>query len=36
MAMLILQAERDYQVTMEDFAVWKKALAGRSNVTFCS
>jgi hypothetical protein len=36
MPMLILQAERDYQVTMEDFAGWKKALAGRTNVTFRS
>ena len=24
--MLILQGERDYQVTMDDFAVWKKVL----------
>ena len=24
--MLVLQGERDYQVTMEDFAVWKKVL----------
>ena len=30
--MLILQGERDYQVTMEDFATWKKALADRKNV----
>ena len=30
--MLILQGERDYQVTMADFAGWKKALAGRKNV----
>src|SRR5262249_18013551 len=29
--LLILQGERDYQVTMEDFAGWKKALAGRPN-----
>ena len=29
--MLILQGERDYQVTMTDFAGWKKALAGRKN-----
>jgi dienelactone hydrolase len=34
--MLVLQAERDYQVTMEDFDGWKKALAGRKNVTFRS
>lgn len=36
MPMLILQGERDYQVTMEDFAGWKKALAGRKDVTFKS
>jgi dienelactone hydrolase len=34
--MLILQGERDYQVRMADFEGWKKALAGRSNVTFKS
>jgi len=32
--MLILQGERDYQVTMKDFALWKAALAERSHVTF--
>ena len=32
--MLILQGGRDYQVTMDDFAKWKAALGGRSNVTF--
>ncbi|MGI8743772.1 MAG: alpha/beta fold hydrolase [Bryobacteraceae bacterium] len=32
--MLILQGERDYQVTMKDFEAWKKALTGRPNVTF--
>jgi dienelactone hydrolase len=32
--MLILQGERDYQVTMKDFDLWKSALGGRSNVTF--
>ncbi len=31
---LILQGERDYQVTLEDFDGWKKALAGRPDVTF--
>jgi dienelactone hydrolase len=31
--LLILQGERDYQVTMKDFSIWKAALAGRSNVT---
>ena len=34
--MLILQGERDYQVTMTDFAAWKKVLAGKPNVTFKS
>jgi dienelactone hydrolase len=32
--LLILQGERDYQVTMDNFAAWKKALAGRPGVTF--
>src|SRR5207248_2916138 len=31
---LILEGERDYQVTMQDFAGWKKALASRPNATF--
>lgn len=34
MSMLILQGERDYQVTMKDFALWKSALEGRHNVSF--
>jgi dienelactone hydrolase len=34
--MLILQGERDYQVTMTDFAAWKKGLASKPNVTFRS
>ena len=34
MPMLILQGERDYQVTMKDFKLWQAALSGRSNVTF--
>jgi dienelactone hydrolase len=34
--MMILQGERDYQVPMEDFRAWKKALAGRGNVAFRS
>jgi uncharacterized protein len=34
--MLILQGEKDYQVTMEDFANWKAALAKRRNVEFKS
>jgi alpha-beta hydrolase superfamily lysophospholipase len=36
MPMLILQGERDYQVTLEDFDGWKKALGSRSNVRFKS
>jgi dienelactone hydrolase len=34
--MLILQGERDYQVTPEDFAKWKAALGSRRNVAFHS
>jgi dienelactone hydrolase len=36
MPLLILQGERDYQVTMEDFTGWKKALARRKDVTLKS
>jgi uncharacterized protein len=32
--MLILQGERDYQVTMTDFGRWKDALQNRPDVTF--
>jgi hypothetical protein len=35
-AMLIMQGERDFQVTMKDFALWKAALGGRANVTLRS
>jgi uncharacterized protein len=35
-SMLILQGERDYQVTMKDFALWKAALESRENVTLRS
>lgn len=31
---LVLQGGRDYQVTGEDFDLWKKALASHSNATF--
>jgi fermentation-respiration switch protein FrsA (DUF1100 family) len=31
---LILQGERDYQVTMVDFRGWQDALSGNGNVTF--
>jgi dienelactone hydrolase len=34
--MLFLQGERDYQVTMTDFALWQKALAGHANATLKS
>jgi hypothetical protein len=36
MPILILHGERDYQVTMDDFAGWKKAVGGRKNVTLKS
>ncbi|MDD3732248.1 MAG: alpha/beta hydrolase, partial [candidate division Zixibacteria bacterium] len=34
--LLILQGERDYQVTMQDFNGWKKGMKGKNNVTFKS
>jgi dienelactone hydrolase len=34
--MLILQGERDFQVTLKDFAKWKEALGSRRDVTFRS
>jgi uncharacterized protein len=34
--MLVLQGERDYQVTMEDFGRWKAALGGKHKVEFKS
>ena len=34
--MLVLQGERDYQVTMDEFLRWKSALANRRDVTFHS
>ncbi|KJS84278.1 MAG: hypothetical protein JM58_11290 [Peptococcaceae bacterium BICA1-8] len=34
--MLILQGERDYQVTMQDFGIWKAALDGKNGVIFKS
>ena len=34
--MFILQGEGDYQVTLEDFQMWKSALSGRSDVQFKS
>lgn len=32
MPLLILQGERDYQVTMSDFAIWQATLGGQSRV----
>jgi dipeptidyl aminopeptidase/acylaminoacyl peptidase len=32
--MLILQGERDYQVTTEDYAGWQAALSARDDVEF--
>jgi dienelactone hydrolase len=34
--LLIVQGERDYQVTMQDFQNWHDALAGQTNVTLKS
>jgi uncharacterized protein len=34
--MLILQGERDYQIDVDDFEVWKKGLAGKKNADFRS
>ena len=34
--MLILQGERDYQVTMQDFCLWQQVLNGKPNVVFHS
>ena len=34
--MLFLQGERDYQVTMQDFAMWKLGMFGKTNATFLS
>jgi fermentation-respiration switch protein FrsA (DUF1100 family) len=34
--LLVLQGERDYQVTMEEFELWKDSLGQKSNVTFKS
>jgi fermentation-respiration switch protein FrsA (DUF1100 family) len=33
---LILQGEKDYQVTMKDFAIWKQALGGKKSAAFIS
>jgi dienelactone hydrolase len=33
---LVLQGERDYQVTMQDFALWRKALGESKRATFRS
>ena len=32
--LLVLQGAKDYQVTVQDFELWKKELAGRTDVTY--
>jgi len=32
--MLVLQGDRDFQITAKDFDLWKSALSGRKDVTF--
>ena len=34
--MLILQGERDYQVTMQDFCLWQQVLEGKTNIVYHS
>lgn len=34
--LLILQGERDYQVTMEDFSLWQRLIGGQDNATLKS
>ena len=34
--MLILQGERDYQVTMQDFRLWQQVLEGKTNIVYHS
>jgi fermentation-respiration switch protein FrsA (DUF1100 family) len=34
--MLFLQGERDFQVNMKDFGIWKSALGSRKNAEFRS
>ena len=36
MPFLVLQGERDYQVTMEDFEAWRTALAARRGARLIS
>lgn len=36
MPVMYLQGERDFQVTMKDFEMWKSGLAGRKSTTFKS
>lgn len=36
MPILVLQGERDYQVTMEDFSGWKEVLSGKPSVSYKS
>ena len=34
--LLVLQGERDFEVTTKDFNLWKSGLAGRKDTTFHS
>ena len=34
--MIFLQGERDYQVTMQEFSMWKLGMFGKTNATFYS
>ncbi len=34
--MLLLQGEEDYQVTTEDFGIWRERLGGKENWTMIS
>lgn len=36
MPILVLQGERDYQVTMEDFSIWQETLSSHTDATFKS
>ncbi len=36
MRLLVMQGGRDYQVTMDDYAIWRTALAGHSRASFGS
>lgn len=35
LSVLVLQSERDYQVSMQDYYLWQKELAGKKKLTNC-